>query len=352
MSDRRAVKSGEDIRAIEAAAARWFVRLHDHPVSTQTEAEFDAWLDLSAEHRACYMRCEVTMALARGLGDEPTLEADLAETRRMAEAEARSQAAAQRRTTVTRVWLGALAATVVAVVGVGYFLTDRVERHEYQTAVGEQRTITLSDRSTVTLNTDTSLDVSLSRKVRRIDLHHGEAFFSVAHDPSRAFEVWAAGGKVRAVGTQFGVEIDRDEVTVSVLEGAVVVEPTAARTGGQTGGAPKVAANESVRYRSSGAIGPVAAADVTRINAWREGKLAFEKVPLADAIAEYNRYTTRKVVLSSDEIGRQQVSGTLRIGNAESLEFMLRESLGLRVVEQGDAVWVMPQTAEAANTKD
>ncbi|HEX6398730.1 MAG TPA: DUF4880 domain-containing protein [Steroidobacteraceae bacterium] len=65
--------TGEDIRAIEAAAARWFVRLHDHPVSTQTEAEFDAWLDQSSQHRACYMRCEVTMALARGLGDEPAL---------------------------------------------------------------------------------------------------------------------------------------------------------------------------------------------------------------------------------------------------------------------------------------
>ena len=31
-----------DIRAAEAAAARWFVRLHDHPVSRATEIEFDA----------------------------------------------------------------------------------------------------------------------------------------------------------------------------------------------------------------------------------------------------------------------------------------------------------------------
>jgi transmembrane sensor len=344
------MKSGEDIRAIEAAAARWFVRLHDHPVSAQTEAEFDAWLDQSSRHRACYMRCEVTMAMARGLGDDPALEADLAKVKRIAEAETRSQAAAQRRSAATRVWFGAIAATVIAAVGVGYFLTGPVEHHEYRTAVGEQRSITLSDDSTITLNTDTSLEVSLSTKVRRIDLHHGEAFFSVAHDPSRAFEVWAAGGKVRAVGTQFGVEINRDEVTVSVLEGAVVVEPTTAGT--PPGGAPKVAANESVRYRSGGAIGPVSAADVARLNAWREGKLAFERVPLADAIAEYNRYTTRKVVLSSEEIGRQPVSGTLRIGDAESLRFLLRESLGLRVAEQGGVVLVLPQAPEAADAKD
>ena len=330
------MKSGEDIRAIEAAAARWFVRLHDHPASAQTEAEFDAWLDQSSQHRACYMRCEVTMAMARGLGDDPALEADLAEVKRIAEAETRSQAAAQRRSAAARVWFGAIAATVIAAVGVGYFLTGRVEHHEYRTAVGEQRSITLSDDSTITLNTDTALDVSLSTKVRRIDLHHGEAFFSVAHEPSRAFEVWAAGGKVRAVGTQFGVAIDRDEVTVSVLEGRVLVQPTAAGSGA----APQVAANESVRYRSGGTIGTVGAADVNRINGWREGKLVFERVPLTDAVAEYNRYTTRKVVLRSGEIGRQDVSGTLRIGDAQALMFLLRESLGLNVVEQGDVIYV------------
>jgi transmembrane sensor len=324
------MNGGEDIRAIEAAAARWFVRLHDHPVSTQTEAEFDAWLDQSSQHRACYMRCEVTMALARGLGDEPALEADLAAVKRIAAAEAEQADARRRYGAARRVWIGALAATVVAAAGVGYF------HEEYRTAVGEQRSITLADHSMVNLNTDTALDVTLSKDLRRVDLHHGEAFFSVAHEPSRAFEVWAAGGKVRAVGTQFGVAVDRDDVTVSVLEGIVVVQPLA--TG--TGAAPQVTANQSVRYRSGGTIGTVGVADVNRINGWREGKLVFERVPLADAVAEYNRYTTRKVVLRSAEIGRQDVSGTLRIGDAQALMFLLRESVGLNVVEQGDVIYV------------
>ena len=336
MSGIRAMNGGEDIRAIEAAAARWFVRLHDHPVSTQTEAEFDAWLDQSSQHRACYMRCEVTMALARGLGDEPALEADLAAVKRIAAAEAEQADARRRYGAARRVWIGALAAMVVAAAGVGYFLTGRPVHEEYRTAVGEQRSITLADHSMVNLNTDTALDVTLSKDLRRVDLHHGEAFFSVAHEPSRAFEVWAAGGKVRAVGTQFGVAVDRDDVTVSVLEGIVVVQPLA--TG--TGAAPQVTANQSVRYRSGGTIGTVGVADVNRINGWREGKLVFERVPLADAVAEYNRYTTRKVVLRSAEIGRQDVSGTLRIGDAQALMFLLRESVGLNVVEQGDVIYV------------
>ena len=50
------------------------------------------------------------------------------------QADARRRFGAQR-----RVWLGALAATVVAAAGVGYFLTDRPVHEEYRTAVGEQR---------------------------------------------------------------------------------------------------------------------------------------------------------------------------------------------------------------------
>jgi ferric-dicitrate binding protein FerR (iron transport regulator) len=45
-------------------------------------------------------------------------------------------------------------------------------------------------------------------------------------------------------------------------------------------------------------------------------------------------------VLRSAEIGRQDVSGTLRIGDAQALMFLLRESVGLNVVEQGDVIYV------------
>jgi len=45
-------------------------------------------------------------------------------------------------------------------------------------------------------------------------------------------------------------------------------------------------------------------------------------------------------VLRSDEIGRQPVNGTLRIGDTRALMFLLRESLGLNVVEQEGVIFV------------
>jgi transmembrane sensor len=327
--------SSPDIRAVEAAAARWFVRLHDHPLSRETETEFDAWLDQAAEHRECYMRCELVMAMTRGLATEAELQADIDVVAAIAANEAAAQERSRRFKEKRSIWLSA-AATVLLMVATGaYFFTHHIETQIYQTQVGEQRRVVLADHSTVTLNTDTVLTVKLSDESRRIEMQRGEAFFSVAHDTSRPFEVIAAGGLVRAVGTEFGVQMKRNDVTVSVLEGVVVVLP---KESDPVTGVPHLTANMAVSYRGGGGIGAVQAADVRRITAWREGKLVFEQVPLADAIAEFNRYSARKVQVGSVTIGSRPVSGVLQIGDMSSLRFLLQESLGLRLIDQGDTL--------------
>ncbi|MFC4313156.1 FecR family protein [Steroidobacter flavus] len=337
-----------DIRAVEAAAARWFVRLHDHPVSRDTEIEFDAWLDQAAEHREAYMRCELALAMTRGLTTEAELQADIDVVAAIAAREAAAQERSRRFREKRSIWLSA-AATVLLMVATGaYFFTHRIDTQIYQTQVGEQRRVVLADHSTVTLNTDTVLTVKLSDKSRRIEMQRGEAFFSVAHDTSRPFEVIAAGGLVRAVGTEFGVEIKRDDVTVSVLEGAVVVLP---KQSDPVSGLPHLTANMAVSYRGGGAIGAVQTADVRRITAWREGKLVFDQVPLADAIAEFNRYSPRKVQVGSVIIGSRPVSGVLQIGDMSSLRFLLQESLGLKLVDQGDTL-LLQSAPEATESGD
>ena len=338
--------SSGDIRTIEATAARWFARLHGQPVAPEVEAEFDAWLDQSAAHREAYMRCELTLALTRGLVSDADLMVDMQACERMAandEADARAEEEARQRVRAQRPWwLSAAAALVLAVVTGSYFFAHRDQVDEYQTRVGEQRRVVLADRSTMTLNTDTALTVRFNDHKRRVDIRKGEAFFSVSHDKSRPFEVYAAGGMVRAVGTEFGVQVVRDRVTVSVLEGAVVVVPeNQLPTDGGVIAVPPLTANMSVSYRAGGTLEPVQAADARRINAWREGKLVFESVPLLEAIAEFNRYTTHKVSLQSGEVGQRPVSGVIKIGDVDSLAFLLRESLGIRVVDQGGRLLVL-----------
>ncbi len=85
--------------------------------------------------------------------------------------------------------------------------------------------MTLADGSEVTMDLATEIDVRLSRGERNIKLVAGRALFDVAHDASRPFRVDTGHGKVTALGTQFQVDVDTDQVIVTLLEGSVSVSP-------------------------------------------------------------------------------------------------------------------------------
>ena len=101
-----------------------------------------------------------------------------------------------------------------------------------ETAVGEQRTVTLPDGSSVELNTASQVAIRYTARTRAVQLTRGEAHFTVASDRSRPFSVHAAGRVVTAVGTAFTVQLRRDAVEVTVAEGRVRLAESQAATSG------------------------------------------------------------------------------------------------------------------------
>ena len=66
-------------------------------------------------------------------------------------------------------------AASVAIAAVTVALWTSVTPNSYSTAIGEHRTVALSDGSTIALGADTRIDVRLSKDVRAIELVRGEA---------------------------------------------------------------------------------------------------------------------------------------------------------------------------------
>ena len=97
----------------------------------------------------------------------------------------------------------------------------------YATEIGERRSITLADGSTVDLNARSRVRIEFSKKERRVDLLDGQALFQVTKDKNRPFIVSSGDATVRAVGTQFDVYRRTNSTTVTVLEGRVAVYSTA-----------------------------------------------------------------------------------------------------------------------------
>ncbi len=128
------------------------------------------------------------------------------------------------------VWLdrrliaASLVAAVAAPAGGMWWLRHRGGQDELiQTALGEQRTPTLSDGSRVTLDALTVMRVRYTTSLRSIDLVAGRGYFEVAHDTSRPLRVRAGPRTVTAVGTAFSVRREPRETTIVLAEGKVAV---------------------------------------------------------------------------------------------------------------------------------
>ncbi|NMU93952.1 histidine kinase, partial [Achromobacter ruhlandii] len=88
----------------------------------------------------------------------------------------------------------------------------------YQTAVGEQRQVTLSDGSALALNTGTNLYVQFTRQERRILLREGEIQVTTAPDPEgRGFKVVTRNGELVPLGTRFIVRDHADNGRQSLV---------------------------------------------------------------------------------------------------------------------------------------
>ena len=310
---------------ITASATAWLIRL-EREATPELWEELQQWLDSHPRHRAEFIRqrtawnrCDKLKILRP---DNGTIDADLLakielvepEESRASQAAGKLPARGRRPSAVDlsrRGWLAAAAITGLAILGASY-LAFQDGWHTYVTAIGGRKQIALSDGSTVTLNTDSEMRVRIGSGRRDIVLMRGEALFHVAHDTQRPFLVTAETTIVRAVGTAFSVRIRADnQVDVLVTEGRVAV------------GAPEDGAAFTLSTASAVSAGEGAAVRHGKVNvkslhpdemkrklAWTDPsgpRLWFQGETLAEAVAEFNRYNVRHLVIADPAIADPSV---------------------------------------------
>jgi transmembrane sensor len=227
--------------------------------------------------------------------------------------------------------LVALAASLlIAVAGADFWIFHAGEG--YTTPIGGIASIPLRDGSNVTLNTESKFSLVVTDEERRIRLDQGEAYFDVAKDPNRPFVVIAGDKRVVAVGTRFSVLRNGDEIRVVVAEGKVRVESADAPLDFESSkGGPLLVAGTIARASSTAVV--VEARSLQRAEemlSWRAGYLIFEETALAQAVAEFNRYNTRKVYIDDPAVAALRISGKFRATNAEAFIRVLRDGFGIQ----------------------
>jgi transmembrane sensor len=301
---------------IARRAVEWLVELQSAEANDDTHRAFKQWLHQHPDHERAWRHIEtVNHRLRRLSGASALVHATLIDTQGAA------RRSLQRRTTIkilAVLLVGAGAWAIQAKAPWDEWLADE------RTEIGEQRTVTLADATTVALNTDSAIDVRFSAGERRVRFVNGEILINTGKDPAgRPFVVETAEGELRPLGTRFSVRQMSDAARVSVFEGAVEIHPRDGAAKGRVLGV-----SEQARFTHS-AIGEVVPADDSA-NAWTEGILVASGMPLCEFLAEIGRYRHGRITCDP-AIAGLRVSGTYPLADTDRVLEALRVTLPVEI---------------------
>lgn len=326
MSDKRALdtvasdgpKSSYPPKELSNEALEWIVRLHSGTARKREWAAFAAWRAQSADHEAAAAEAEALWSDASDLHLDP--QTGLIRPGR------KPKSGPSRRTL-----LGA--AVGIGVGTAGAFWASGALRSlmsDYATGVAELHTLELPDGTRVWLNAMSALNVDFSPVRRRVVLVEGQAYFEVAPNTARPFEVGARGTRVSALGTAFDVDCNlaNGRVGVSVTEHSVRVESPA--TTSTTGGLV-LAEGHKVLVSRSGRLGPVVQQDRNSAVAWKTGMLVAENLELQDVIAALRAYHSGWIVIQDDAVKSLRVNAVLDLRTPNESIDALAAGLPIRI---------------------
>lgn len=321
--------------AIDRAASVWLVRVEEDGLDADGERVFEQWLAADPRHQDTYASMRQTwfdIAAVPGL-------TELAPVKTQIE----SKAAAQRLPAASR-WAGGVVAAG-ALAASFFFLVGRppVPPPEYRTALAQTREVSLPDGSRAVVGAHSSITIAYSAAERRVILSSGEALFDVIHDVDRPFVVDAGTSVIRDIGTVFNVNRTANSVRVGVISGRVQV-----RSGDNAATVVTLGRGQGAQVfpgPSSNTSGlPTPSSDIIVApqqapGAWRDGRLVFDNVRLADLSADVNRYYAPGMLLGSPAVGALRVTASFKISEIPAFVGALDATLPVRTERSPDGAF-------------
>lgn len=211
----------------------------------------------------------------------------------------------------------------------GSALTSNLLGSSFATDIGQTRLVTLSDGTRITLGAASEMETAIDSRGRAVRLISGSAFFEVASDPARPFSVTANKLEATVLGTVFNVQITGGTSRVAVAEGAVevthplvIAEETTSIVSREV-----LSSGQQIDADARQGLQQVQAVDPQLIGAWRQNRLTYSGSPLAELVADANRYSDVPVEISADatELGDLRIRGAFDAKDIDGMLSILTE---------------------------
>ncbi len=360
MPDENAMPFDVDGESLEDEAADWCVRLNDtafdpdepYPGVAERNEAFLQWIRRSPAYYEAFLRIyEVHRKL---YGIDHARQRDIAAQLAQAREEfangrwrARESLATKAGTPHSRRRQGyrlvAALAAVALLSAAAYFAFSYIRptaspNEILSTKIGEIRQFLLADGSHITLDTDSRVEVKVTRAAREVEVTRGGALFAAVHDRQRPFTTCAGGVLLADVGTEFAAKIHAHGVDLTVASGVVEVgglcsSPNHAKA--ESAERPLITAGEhaTIDVLASGLAVKKEARTPHQMDvalACYRGVLILEDVPLQDLLPQINRYLPRRLVLGEPALANVRYGGTVRLSVLEqSILLNLRNSYSI-----------------------
>ncbi|MGR9053986.1 MAG: FecR family protein, partial [Gammaproteobacteria bacterium] len=297
---------------IDEQAAAWFSRLRSENSGSREQRAFERWLNERPEHRAAYD--EIVE-----LWESPVLTRVLADEAQRRPVSLRRKSTRLRNFRLPLVMVACLSALLL-------FRTelDAMVRADYSTRIGERRTLTLSDGSSVTLNTASAIAVDMNGSDRNVELLSGEAFFDVKPDPKQPFIVKADHSVTRVLGTRFFVHAKGGGEEVKVLSGTVEVTGN-----GNWREAAVLHARDAVSATADG-VGKPARLASELTTSWLDGYLVFNEAKLEDVVTQIQRYRRGLILFKDENLKTMRINGRIKLRSPSDTLSTLEKTLSIK----------------------
>lgn len=297
-------------------AIDWMVRLRAGDADPGLEQELATWLANDAAHAQAWKQLQAKLGTSfntlRAL--DQRLPGQAGEARQLL----LSPHASRRQLLRGLAGLGLL--------GGGLWLGARTQVGEtlladFSTGRGQRRDFILPDGSRLSLDAESSVDLSFDHQQRLVLLRHGQLLIQVASDPSRPLLVRTLQGQVQALGTRFLVSQEADTSRVVVQEHSV-------RLRLRTGPVQDLQQGQAALLHP-GRIELLAQNQAYRGD-WLNGRLSVLDDSLEQVIAALRPYC-RGFVRVSPAVSQLRVQGVFPLDDPERALDALAQTLPIRI---------------------
>lgn len=222
-----------------------------------------------------------------------------------------------------------------------------------KTSIGEHKNFTMSDGTTIQLNTNSTVNVAYSPSARQLTLMQGEAKFDVAKDKSRPFTVIAENKSFTALGTIFNIQknghletelvvtegrvlISQANEKIAVLKQALLATNDNTLLTNKTGIVVTSGEKAIITNHNEIPIKKTSIEEVERDLAWQNGMLIFDGTPLASALDEVARYTSNSFSIATPSIEKIKVSGYFKANDIDGLLASLESNFHISYEKNSD----------------